>query len=132
MPTVTSVPLRGVADVERGIERLIMRQREGKLRLVQEELEAIMTLGKIYCPVDTGALRGSGHVTAVQNEGGVITGSVVFGGAAAPYAVIVHEDTTAHHNVGQSKYLERALLDRLAIITQAIEEDYRAIFRGVA
>jgi hypothetical protein len=33
---------------------------------------------------------------------------VEVGGPAAPYALLVHEDLTAHHPVGGAKYLERA------------------------
>lgn len=72
-----------------------------------QEAEIILTASKRdYVPVDTGALRASGFTEPpVQTATG---GSVTFGfgGAAAPYAVLVHEDLTVRHRVGQAKYLE--------------------------
>lgn len=81
---------------------------------IYQEAEAVMTLSKQeYVPVDTGALRASGHVEPpVRTAGG---GSVAlgFGGPSAPYAVIVHEDLTKRHPVGGAKYLELPLRVRL-------------------
>ena len=34
---------------------------------------------------------------------------VGFGGPAADYAIYVHEDLSAHHPVGEAKYLENAV-----------------------
>lgn len=69
--------------------------------------ETVMTASKRdYVPVDTGALRASGFVEqAVQLPTGAYI-SFGFGGPAAPYAAIVHEDLAAHHPVGSAKYLE--------------------------
>lgn len=76
-----------------------------------EEAERIMGVAKARTPVDTGALRGSGHVQAPVVALGRVGVTLAFGGAAAPYAVIVHEDLTARHVVGQAKFLESAMLD---------------------
>lgn len=62
-------------------------------------------------PVDTGALRAS-HVTkAPESNGGEISVKIEVGGPAAPYAVFVHENMAAHHEVGQAKFLESAILE---------------------
>lgn len=80
------------------------------------EANVIMTAAKQdYVPVDQGALRASGFVeppkvlslTRVSVDMG-------FGGPAAPYAVIQHEDLTLRHTVGGPKYLEIPLKARLA------------------
>lgn len=79
-----------------------------------QEAETVMTLSKRdYVPVDTGALRTSGHVEPPISipQGGSVT--LGYGGPSAPYAVIVHEDLTKRHPVGGAKYLELPLRARL-------------------
>lgn len=70
------------------------------------EAEAIMTASKAICPVDTGVLRQSGFVAPPTTEGNTHRIEMGYGGAASAYAVIVHENPSAHHPVGQWKYLE--------------------------
>ena len=56
-----------------------------------EEAEVIMTEAKVLVPVDQGELRASGHVQGPEISGPNVSVAVGFGGAAAPYAVWVHE-----------------------------------------
>lgn len=88
--------------------------------------EKTMTKAKELTPVDTGALRASGHVQRPEEVGYEIRVRLGFGGAAAPYAIIVHERTDVHHPVGQAKFLESALLQnspRVAIeLRRALDE----------
>jgi hypothetical protein len=72
-----------------------------------QEAEAIMTQAKMLTPVDTGALRASGHVRRPVVSAQSVSVTLGFGGTAAPYAVYVHEDLTKRHPVGQAKYLEQ-------------------------
>jgi len=80
-----------------------------------QEANVILTASKQdYVPVDTGVLRASGFVeppVETPNGGSVTLG---FGGGAIDYAVIVHEDLTKQHPVGQAKYLEVPLRARIA------------------
>lgn len=78
-----------------------------------EELEKTMTNAKMRTPVDTGVLRASGTVLKPKFRGKKVEIVAGFGGAAKTYAVSVHENVTARHTVGESKFLERAFLDRL-------------------
>lgn len=73
------------------------------------EGERIMTVAKGRTPVDTGALRGSGHVVPPETTAAGATVLLGFGGSAAPYAIYVHEDLTARHVVGEAKFLERSV-----------------------
>jgi hypothetical protein len=69
--------------------------------------QKVMTESKqSFVPVDTGALRSSGYVREPTYTGTATKVELGFGGPAAPYAVYVHENMHAHHNVGQAKYLE--------------------------
>lgn len=58
-------------------------------------------------PVDTGSLRASGHVVPpVYSDTGAVI-EIAYGGVAAPYAGIVHEDMEARHDSPtKAKYLE--------------------------
>lgn len=67
------------------------------------------------CPIDSGALRGSQAVDREDNS--VIMG---FGGQAAPYAVIVHEDQTVYHPVGKAKFLEDSFNEKLPDLPEKI------------
>lgn len=75
--------------------------------LLLTEAELLMTKAKMLTPVDTGALRASGHVQAPVVENGKVTVTLGFGGAAEAYAVPVHERMDVHHPVGQAKFLEQ-------------------------
>lgn len=78
------------------------------------QAEIIMAASKAdYVPVDTGALRASGYVAPPVIGEMQASVELGFGGPAAEYAVIVHEDLTKRHKVGQAKYLEIPLRARL-------------------
>jgi hypothetical protein len=119
--------------VVRGFDRVLGRinsitqdvaRRAGNALRAEAEIE--MTEAKRRTPVDTGALRASGHVTGpvegtsarvengVRSYGRPVTVwsvTLAFGGPAAPYAVKVHEDLEAWHRVGQAKFLESVVME---------------------
>jgi hypothetical protein len=79
------------------------------------EGERIMTRSKQeFVPVDTGALRASGRTQPPEVTSTSITVVLSFGGASAPYALVVHENLQAHHAVGQAKYLEQPINEAVA------------------
>lgn len=61
-------------------------------------------------PVDTGALRSTGRVEG-RGTGllSLQTVTLNFGGPAAPYALIQHENMQYHHTVGEARYLVRGM-----------------------
>jgi hypothetical protein len=69
---------------------------------LRETAEEIMAASKEECPVDTGALRATGHVQRPSPDEVVIG----YGGVAAPYALVQHERLDYQHTVGKAKYLE--------------------------
>lgn len=79
----------------------------GAALLAEAEIE--MTEAKRRTPVDTAALKGSGHVTGPFLSGRKSSVKMNFGGPAASYAIFVHEDLEAFHKVGQAKFLESVL-----------------------
>lgn len=101
---------RQLDDFSRDIDRRVPRA----LYRIGEE---IMAKSKPLVPVDTGALRASGHVSLPEfHSSGQFSVTLGYGGVAGGmvggdvgYAVYVHENLEAHHTVGQAKYLEQPL-----------------------
>lgn len=71
------------------------------------EGEVIMRKSKTIVPVDTGTLRGSGHVRQPEKDGSKVVVTLGFGGPASAYALYQHERDLNHPGQGQKKYLEQ-------------------------
>ena len=84
--------------------------------------QSLKTLTKAirYTPLDKGPLRASGKTQIVGNYV-----EISFGGAAAPYAVYVHEILTNAHPIGQAKFLERAVQEDAKLFAEAIAKDMK-------
>ena len=98
--------LRGSAKLARELRRLEKAMPGRLASALFLEGEQIMAKSKRIVPVATGALRASGHVQPPEVVGKRITVVLGYGGAAAPYAVIVHERPATHAPPTQWKYLE--------------------------
>lgn len=110
-----SIEVLGLAEFVRAIEYRIL----GPVRVelpgaIYREGERMMTLSKLQVPVDTGTLRSTGSVSEPSMLSQHPEVSLGYGGPAAPYALIVHEDLNAHHTVGKAKYLEDPVRQRVA------------------
>lgn len=108
---MASFDLRGDREMRRKLEALekaFPRRVAGALR---QEAEVIMTRSKRdFVPVDLGTLRSSGHVEDPKiGVDGTISVTLAYGSAAAPYALIQHENPDFRHTVGTWKYLEKPL-----------------------
>jgi len=82
------------------------REAAGALYAVALEIENV---SKERTPVRYGILRAS-HETKIEMEP-EIRATIEVGGPSAPYAWYVHEDMEAHHEVGQAKFLESAMME---------------------
>ncbi|KKN44571.1 hypothetical protein LCGC14_0691750 [marine sediment metagenome] len=112
------------------------------LRLIGEEIMLDVKASRpgAGVPVDKGPLRASGRV-----EGPVADQVFLdFGGSAAPYAVVQHEDTTLQHSVGEPRYLVRGIerwkrngesvrraMAHLKVAVDRVAKGQRASTRGV-
>jgi hypothetical protein len=92
----------------RAIRKSIPQQIAAAL-YIEAQIEA--TESKKRTPVDTGNLRASHMVTEPVINGDSISVQIVVGGVSAQYAVFVHENLEAFHEVGQAKFLESTLLE---------------------
>ena len=124
------IRVTGIAEVAANIRRLIRSYGDASGNALRAEAELLMTDAKMRTPVDTGALRASGHVTGPLLSGREISVKLGFGGPAAPYAVKVHEDLRAHHDVGQAKFLESVLNEQTSQLPARIAERIRAEVGG--
>lgn len=97
---------------------------------MNEEAEITMARSKEdYVPVDTGNLRSSGQVeTEIQGES--VTTQLGFGGAAADYAIYVHEINKNYRNGKQWKYLETPLKEDLPRINDGIAKAVEDFIEG--
>lgn len=67
-------------------------------------------------PYRYGNLRDSERVEEPQISPEKVAVFVLCGGPEAPYAIIVHEDLTAHHAIGQAKFMESVLMEAASTI----------------
>ena len=71
------------------------------------EATVVLNESKRIVPVDDGFLKNSGKVERPEITAKMVSVEVTYGGAAAPYALYVHEDPDAQHKAGKTfKYLE--------------------------
>lgn len=104
-------------NLNREIRKIVGRTRAGMLEaalLVKGESQKLV-------PVDTGNLRG-GATAEVFTIGKNIVAGVGF---TAAYAVHVHENLEAKHTVGQSKFLENAVINNKSRILSTIRRRAR-------
>ena len=94
--------------------------------------EMIMTIAKQRTPVDTGALRSSGHVIPPKITRGKIQSIGAFGGTSVLYAIFVHENLQVHHRVGQAKFYQSAVQEKSSDIAPAIKAKILAYLNSIA
>lgn len=107
-----NVDVSGEDEVDRALKRAGSDAQRSLGRALYVEGERIMGESKRLCPVDTGTLRSSGRVQEPVHQGETVTVVLSYGGAAAPYAVSVHENMNAYHAPPtQAKFLEQPALE---------------------
>jgi hypothetical protein len=101
----------------------------GKLQAAQQAARAamyqlgeeIMAESKRLVPVDLGTLRSTGIVELPVERGGAVVVVLGYGGPAAPYALVQHEDLSLKHpEGGQAKYLEQPFLALAPTLTDRV------------
>lgn len=109
-----TVRLTGTDRLARAIAALGDRAPKAAAAFLYQEGEAIMAAAKPITPIEFGALRSTGHVEPPRREGSRIEVVIGFGGASAPYALIVHERMDLRHRAPtQAKYLEEPFRRRM-------------------
>lgn len=86
---------RGSRELQRELRRLGREAPKILARALFKEGERIMAASKLLVPVDLGPLRASGHVQLPEIRGARVKVLLGYGGAATPYAVVIHEGRKA-------------------------------------
>ncbi len=96
--------------------------------LYQEGLK-MMAVSQRQVPVRTGVLRSTGHVYPPVQRGRAVEVMLAYGGPAAPYAWMQHENLDiSHDEPTKAKYLEDPVMDRRAEFENAVNRRMRYIF----
>ena len=93
---------------------------------LNEVAEETMTDAKEHTPVEYGVLRASGHVSQYAAASN-LEAKLAFG---TEYAVYVHENLRAHHDVGEAKFLENAMNRTVGTLKSRIAGKVGSILRG--
>jgi len=101
------IEFEGEREIKRRLDKYRRNAPETFSAALYERAVSVMTQAKKLTPVDTGRLRASAFVSRPQTQafGGM---EVVFG-YGTDYAERVHEDTSAYHEVGEAKFLKKAM-----------------------
>lgn len=117
-----NVTLGGTAAARRKLAKLSASQIDDVIRPAMIMAgEVVMTRAKRLTPVDTGRLRASGTVDDIT----IGTRVVIVLGFHTEYATYVHEDLTAHHPVGQAKFLEQAVSENAKKVEQLLLQELK-------
>lgn len=116
------VTVKGAGDLRDQLKKTKQLVGQATARALYVAGNEVMTEAKSRAPIDTGVLRASGYVTIPDVERPKV--EVGFGGAAADYALVQHERTEFHHEVGEAKYLSNAIdaVDVQGIVSDEIEK----------
>jgi hypothetical protein len=137
----------GLEDIEAKLRALPEKALQaGTAELFQATEDIIGDSKENYVPVDLGPLRASGHVQLPERQGDSVTVRAGFGGAAAPYALAVHEHLSPSSPPSWRKaeasgrpvqfsptgygpkFLERPLLAAAPKLAQRIADAIRSVF----
>lgn len=106
MPDGVTIRWEGTKELARYLSDLGRDAPREAGRALNEEAELVMTDAKKRTPVDTGRLRSTGHVQEPRLRRSMVEVILGFG---TDYALFVHEILENRHEVGEAKFLERAM-----------------------
>lgn len=123
-----SATVNGLDALDRALDRFGKAAIEAAADAMGETGKAIITDSKAnYVPVKWGVLQSTGFVEPPVIRGDQVSVRMGYGGPAAPYAEIQHENLQFNHpRQGQAKYLERPFLIGLRGLAAAIASAIRA------
>lgn len=130
-----TVSFTGLENVLAALGRLPERTLTATGGALYREAEGIMADSKEhYVPVDLGVLRDSGFVELPKiDRGRGVSVAIGYGGAAADYAAVQHEDLTLNHpNGGEAKFLEKPLLLAAEGLAERVAAEVKDALGGTA
>lgn len=118
--------IEGAAEVKKNLEKLALKFPDAVGAALYEEGLEVQRLSVLRTPVDTGRLRASAYTAPPVNDGGPVV-KVAYG---TDYSLYVHERTEAHHETGQSKFLESAANERASGFAERVAKSARKHAEG--
>ena len=106
---MASVKFTGLKELQRAFEQAGANAPRYAAKALYEEATEAFSISQLVVPVEYGALRSSGKVKPPEIRGTRATCEIVYGGAAADYALYVHESPPSqakHMAPTRWKYLE--------------------------
>ena len=122
---VIRLKMQGPKELMKALREVGPRAEVALKSALVTEAEKVMARAKRFTPVDTGALRASGHVQPPVATPGRIEITLGFGGPAARYAVYAHEIEDYYHEFGQAKFLEQPVNEAAAGLTSRLTREVR-------
>lgn len=118
--------LKGLSDVSDRVGQLIAKQEDLTVDTMLEIVTDIRQRAADRAPKKTGTLRGTAYetVAGLSNE---VIGSVHF---PEKYAARQHEHVEYHHDDGEAKFLEKAMLEKADQIREQIADELQRLFGG--
>ena len=102
-----------VRNLQKKLKEIGLNGRKVAAQAMYSAANHIGNESQTLVPVDTGVLRGSMDITRQKSFTQATTSAIIsYGGPAAPYALIQHENMEFEHPTGgQAKYLEKPFLE---------------------
>lgn len=127
---MAKIDLSGLDKLQEQVLRAMDPQKT-VARAMFAEANVVMNESKKIVPVDTRNLRNSARVEKPEVSKHETSVEITYGGAAAPYALFVHEDPKARHKDGKTyKYLEIPAMAHQDTFVQNVQERIFSYIRG--
>lgn len=121
------IDMQGLDQVQRRLETVIRQMITGAPGAAVEEGNRIMGASQPLVPVLTGLLRSTAHLQLFEAYQAIIVELSYGMEGTAPYAAIVHEDTTMNHpNGGQSHFLSQPFFAATAGMAERLAASIRS------
>lgn len=118
--------VQGTPTMRKALESRRAQAWTAARRGLRQEGEAIMTASKLIVPWEQGTLARSGFTGPVTQKGSALTVTIGYGGMAADYAVVQHENLFFRHTPGRfAKYLETPATKAMQTFEQRLGQTVR-------
>jgi hypothetical protein len=134
MPSL-ELKFTGLDELQRNLSEIAREYPGETAQATWDKANHILNAAKLIVPHDLGALEDSGFVTPIQREGDSFVVKIGFGGPAAPYAMVQHEDLVWHARSRQlvpfamehdpprrSKYLETPFIEAMPTFVRWVRD----------
>jgi hypothetical protein len=132
-----SIEIKGLDKLNRLLMNAGSNGTQALAKGLYEEATMAFNESQVLVPVDTGALKGSGHVTPPVITKDSVEVTVGYGGPASSYALIVHERIMApsgkkvfHAPPTQAKYLETPVKRRISGLASRLGTHLKSVMKG--